>query len=136
MFSKALRRIDNNFSGDTLVRNCKLARCGGWDHAWGWRAALQICVDRRDISGLSISKVQIVDSISDGFSVIARAESSQPRALSESRLVDSRISGYGIGIAGRHGLWVGPKVRGALLVENCDVPEWKNDSLDFAIIAK
>jgi hypothetical protein len=80
--------------------------------------------------------VQIVDSISDGFSVIARTESSQPRALSESRLVDSRISGYGIGIAGRHGLWVGPKVRGALLVENCDIPEWKSDSLDFAIIAK
>jgi hypothetical protein len=128
--------IDNNFSGSTLIQNCELARCGGFDHAWGWRAALQICADRRDISGLSISKVQVVDSISDGVSVITREGNGQRRALTESRLVDSRISGFGIGAAGRHGLWVGPNVRGALLVENCEIPESRNDSPDFAIITK
>ncbi len=128
--------IDNNFSGDTVIKNCELARCGGFDHAWGWRAALQICVDRRDISGLSISKMQIVDSLSDGVSVIARKEPGQRRALTDSRLVDSRISGFGIGTAGRHGLWVDANVRGALWVENCDIPDRKNDSPDFAIINK
>jgi hypothetical protein len=126
--------IDNNFSGDTVVRNCELARCGGFDHAWGWRAALQICVDHRDISGLSISNVHIADSISDGVAVIARKEPGQVRALTESRLVDCRIVRYGLGTSARHGFWVGPNVRGALLVENCDIPESKNDSPDFAII--
>jgi len=68
--------------------------------------------------------------------VIARKEPGQRRALTASRLVDSRISGFGIGTAGRHGLWVDPNVRGALVVENCDIPECKNDSPDFAIISK
>jgi hypothetical protein len=68
--------------------------------------------------------------------VVARNEPGQVRTLTESRLVDCRIAGYGMGTSGRHGLWVGPNLRGALLVENCDIPESKNDSPDFAIITK
>ena len=63
--------IDNNFSGTTVVRDCELIRCGGYDHDWAWRAAFQICMDRRSISGLDISNVNIKDSMSDGFSIVA-----------------------------------------------------------------
>ena len=50
-------KIDNNFSGTTLVTNCELVRCGGYDHSWAWRGSLQICMDRRSISGFTISEV-------------------------------------------------------------------------------
>ena len=64
-------KIDNNFSGTTVVRNCDLIRCGGFDHDWAWRAAFQLCLDRRSISGVEISNVNIKDSLSDGFSIVA-----------------------------------------------------------------
>jgi len=35
------RKIDNNFSGTTVVRNCQLVRCGGDDHSWSWRGSLR-----------------------------------------------------------------------------------------------
>ena len=41
------RKIDNNFSGTTVIRHCELIRCGGDDHSWSWRGSLQICLDRR-----------------------------------------------------------------------------------------
>ncbi|HYD82874.1 MAG TPA: glycosyl hydrolase family 28-related protein, partial [Opitutus sp.] len=47
------RRIDNNFTGTTVIRNCELRRCGGYDHGWAWRGSLQICLDRRSIAGES-----------------------------------------------------------------------------------
>ena len=63
-------KIDYNFSGVTIVRNCELNRCGGFDHEWTWRGAFQICVDQRNISGVGISQIDIRNSISDGFSVV------------------------------------------------------------------
>ena len=38
--SDEARKIDNNFSGTTVVRDCELVRCGGYDHSWAWRGAL------------------------------------------------------------------------------------------------
>ena len=62
--------IDYNFSGTTVIQDCELLRCGGYDHEWAWRAALQICLDHRDISGLHIGGVTIRDSLSDGFGIV------------------------------------------------------------------
>ena len=63
-------KIDNNFSGTTVVANCELLRCGGYDHSWAWRGSFQICMDRRSISGLTISDVTIKDSISSGMTIV------------------------------------------------------------------
>ncbi|MEI9960123.1 MAG: hypothetical protein WDM76_03020 [Limisphaerales bacterium] len=67
----AKKNLDNNFSGTTIIQNCDLIRTGGYDHEWGWRAALQLCLDRRSISGVEIRNVNITDNISDGLSIIA-----------------------------------------------------------------
>jgi hypothetical protein len=76
-------KIDNNFSGTTVVRNCELKRCGGFDHVWDWRGAFQLCLDRRSISGLRISDVRIKDSISDGFSIVAPGSKKGQGTLSD-----------------------------------------------------
>src|SRR5207302_7564275 len=81
------KKIDNNFSGTTVVQNCDLVRTGGYDHAWGWRAALQLCLDRRSISGVDINHLNIKDSISDGLSIVAPGSKHGHGTLAQARLV-------------------------------------------------
>jgi hypothetical protein len=47
------KNINNNFSGTPIIENCDIRTSGGFDHEWGWRAALQICLDKRSIWELS-----------------------------------------------------------------------------------
>jgi len=82
----AQRKIDNNFSGTTLVHDCELVRCGGYDHTWAWRSSLQICLDRRSISGLTISQVTIRDSLSDGLTIVAPGSRHGEGTLAQARL--------------------------------------------------
>ena len=119
--------IDNNFSGTTTVRNCDLIRCGGYDQGWTWRAAFQICLDRRSISGLRISAIRIEDSISDGFGVFATGFRKEPRTLSECRLENIEISNCGIGVEGRHALWVNETAQGRLTLAHSKIADPKND---------
>ncbi|HUJ71016.1 MAG TPA: hypothetical protein VLZ30_02150, partial [Verrucomicrobiae bacterium] len=95
------RKIDNNFSGTTVVRNCQLTRCGGFDHDWAWRAAFQICLDRRSISGLEISDVNINDSLSDRFSIVAPGSQKGQSTLSDAYLENVSIPNHGIGTGSR-----------------------------------
>ncbi len=127
-------KMDNNFSGTTVVRNCELVRCGGFDHGWAWRAAFQICMDRRSISGLRISDVRIKDSISDGFSVVAPGSKNGQGTLSDTRVENLSIPNYGIGTQGRHGLWIREDARGGLTVHDSNIVETKNSSPDFKIL--
>jgi hypothetical protein len=141
----ASHKIDYNFSGVTVVRNCELNRCGGFDHDWAWRAALQICVDQRDISGVSISGVDIRDSLSDGFSVVgpgARigpdagkvpASILAPTTLAHARLDRVDIRGVGLGAPGRHGLWVQEDARGSLSIARSKIADIVNQSRNFSI---
>src|SRR6266850_623746 len=41
----------NVFSGTTIVQRCDLHRCGGHDTGFGWRAAVQLCLDHGSLSG-------------------------------------------------------------------------------------
>lgn len=97
-------KIDNNFSGTTVVRNCDLIRCGGFDHDWGWRAAFQLCLDRRSISGVEISNVNIEDSVSDGFSIVAPGSKDGHGTLSNVRLENVNIPNYGLGVDSQHAI--------------------------------
>ncbi len=127
-------KIDNNFSGTTVVRNCDLIRCGGFDHDWAWRAAFQLCMDRRSISGVDISNVNIQDSMSDGFSIVAPGSKKGQGTLSNTRLESVNIPNYGIGTDSRHGLWVRDDACGSVTIINSKIAETQNSSTNFTII--
>lgn len=122
------KKRDNNFSGKTVVRGCEIVRCGGFDHGWSWRGALQICLDRRTITNLEIRDTTIRDSISDGLNIVA------PGTLTNARLVNVNIPNCGLGAPDRHGLWVREDARGGLRLNNCVIVNQQNDSLNFKLI--
>lgn len=128
------RKIDNNFSGTTVVRNSQLIRCGGYDHNWTWRAALQICLDRRSISGLAISDVEIRDSFSDGLSVVAPGRAKGEGTLANVRLERVNIPNFGLGTPSRHGLWIRNDAAGGLTLVDSSIAEIQNDSPAFTVL--
>lgn len=123
---------DNNFSGTTIVQNCELLRCGGFDHGWGWRGALQLCLDRRSISGLRISEMRIQDSLSDGISIVAPGSKKGQGTLSGVRLERLLVPNAGIGKQGR-GLWVRDDVFGSLTLTDSKIVDIQNNSANFEI---
>jgi hypothetical protein len=129
-------KIDNNFSGTTVVRNCDLIRSGGYDHDWAWRAAFQFCLDRRSISGVEISNVNIQDSLSDGFGIVAPGNKKGQGTLSNVRLDNVNIPNYGIGTDSRHGLWVREDASGSMTIRNSKIANIQNSSTNFTIIKK
>ncbi|MEI8044645.1 MAG: hypothetical protein WCL11_24755, partial [Verrucomicrobiota bacterium] len=129
-------KIDNNFSGTTSIRNCDLVRCGGYDHGWAWRGALQLCMDRRSISGLAISDVTIKDSLSDGITVVAPGCGKGQGILSDVRLENVNIPNYGLGADSRHGLWVRGDASGRLTLINSKIAGIANTSTNFVILSQ
>jgi hypothetical protein len=107
---------DNNFSGQTLVDNCHIARSGGYDHEWGWRAAIEICLDKRDISGITISRVLIDSSLSNGLSIVEGKLASA--VLSDASFEKIGVSGYGLGMKDSHALFVAGGARGNLVLKD------------------
>lgn len=128
--------IDNNFSGTTVVRNCDVVRCGGFDHNWEWRGAFQVCLDRRSISGLRISDVRIEESLSNGFDIVAPGSKKGQGTLSNTLLQNIDISDFGIGTSGRHGLWVRDDAVGSLTIVDSKIPNVKNSSTRFEIVKR
>jgi hypothetical protein len=131
--SDAALGIDNNFSGETVVQNCQLLRCGGYDHDWAWRGSLQVCLDHRDISGLTVRHVEIRDSLSDGISIVSPPNRSGHPALSRAQFENVTVSGYGIGTSPRYGLVVGPGASGGLTLLGSTVEMIRNDSPAFSV---
>lgn len=127
------RGIDNNFSGTTVVRNIHLLRCGGYDHDRAWRGSLQICMERRSISGLTISAVDIRDSFSDGITVVAPGSRNGGRTLTNARLENVTVPNVGIGTAGRYGLWIRNGVSGGLTLGDSKVGTIQNESPGFTL---
>ena len=125
------KNINNNFSGTTVVENCDIKNSGGFDHEWDWRAAVQICVDRRDISGIEMKNLKIENSLSDGLSVIDKNENGQVGVLSNASFRNIAISKFGVGAEGKHGLWIQNGVHGSVNVFNSSISESKNESGNF-----
>ena len=119
----------------TVVRNCDLIRCGGFDHDWAWRAAFQLCLDRRSISGVEISNVNIKDSMSDGLSIVAPGSKKGQGTLSNVHLENVNIPNYGLGAADSgHGLWVRDDAYGSVTIINSKIADIQNSSTNFTII--
>ncbi len=125
----------NLFSGTNEVRNCDLIRCGGYDPGFGWRAALQLCMNPGSITGVQINDLNIADSISDGLSVIVSATTGQAGqgTLSNTALDNVKIPNYGLGASGRNAFWVMNGALGTMTISNSTVAEYQNDSPDFTI---
>ncbi|MDB6123887.1 MAG: Pectate lyase superfamily protein [Pedosphaera sp.] len=132
--SDEARKIDNNFSGTTVVRNCDLIRCGGYDHGWAWRGSFQLCMDRRSISGVQISNVNIRDSFSDGLTIVAPGNKKGQSTLSNVRLENVNIPKSGIGSESRRGLWVREDAAGSLVLVNSKIADVQNSSSKFDIL--
>lgn len=75
------KNINNNFSGSTVIENCDIKTSGCYYHEWDWRAAVQICLDKRNISGIEMNNLIIENSLSDGLSVIAKNVGGENRRL-------------------------------------------------------
>jgi len=129
----AQRKVDNNFSGTTAVTNCRLVRCGGYDHTWTWRASLQICMERRSISGVRVQRVEIRDSLSDGISVVAPGRPKGEGTLADAVLEEVVVGAVGLGAPGRPALWIRDDADGVLQLMRTHFPSIRNDSATFQI---
>jgi len=125
--------IDNNFSGTTVVKNCTLSRCGGYDHDWAWRGALEICIDRKSISGVTISDTRIEDSISDGVR-IRQIVSPVERSLDNARMENVCALDFAVGTSPGHGLEIDQAARGSMSVVRCHFTDVRNNASDFRLI--
>jgi hypothetical protein len=127
-------KIDNNFSGTTVVTNCELDRCGGYDHSWAWRGSLQICMDRRSISGLTLSHVTIRDSISSGVTIVGPGSPKGEGTLTHARFETLRILNSGIGEYPHHDLWIRKDAFGSVAMSDSPIADILNESEHFKIL--
>ncbi len=127
------KHINNNFSGITVINNCNIKTSGGFDHEWNWRAAVQICLDKRNISGIEMNNLHIENSLSDGLSVVAKNKDGKTGVLSNAIFKNIKISNYGIGVKGKYGLWIAGDAHGSLNLAQSGIKEIKNESKDFVI---
>ena len=130
------RGIDNNFSGTTVVQDTELIRCGGYDHAWGWRGSMQICLDKRSIAGLTVRRLTIRDSLSSGLTVVAPGSLKGDGALSRARLEQVVITKGGLAVPGLPGLGIRADAVGSLELVDSQIAEIKNESTQFRLLGK
>jgi hypothetical protein len=130
------RGIDNNFSGTTVVQDTELVRCGGYDHVWGWRGAMQVCLDKRSISGLTVRRLTIRDSLSGGLTVVAPGAAKGDGALSRARLEQVNIGKGGLAGAGGEGLSIRGEALGSLEVVDSQIAGIKNNSAHFQVLGQ
>jgi hypothetical protein len=123
----------NVFSGTTVVQGCELNRAGGYDPGYEWRAALQICLDTYTdgISGVNLSNLNIVNSASDGMSVIGGEGTSGTGALSNAFASDINIPNYGLSAGGWNGLWARSDAVGSMTISNSTIAEYLDASPNF-----
>ncbi|TWJ04674.1 pectate lyase-like protein [Mucilaginibacter frigoritolerans] len=128
------KTVNNNFSGTTVIDSCYIKTSGGFDHEWDWRAAVELCVDKRNISGVSISNLIIENSLSNAISVIAKNEPDKVGELSNTTIKSVTVKSYGIGVNGKHGLFISADAHGSLTVIQSKVDGIKNESGNFTIV--
>lgn len=127
------KTINNNFSGTTVIENCDVETSGGFDHEWNWRAALEICLDKRSISGIKISNLDIRNSLSNAISVIAKNEEGKTGILSNASLQNVNISNVGIGVKDKYGLFISNGATGTLTIRKSNGLTIKSESSNFNI---
>jgi hypothetical protein len=82
---------------------------------------------------LTIRQVDILDSFSDGISIVTPPNRDGHPSLSRTILEDVTVSGYGMGISSRYGLIIGRDVAGDLALVGSRLGSIRNDSSFFSI---
>ncbi len=118
----------NTFSGTTVVQRCNLLRCGGYDPGYQWRAALQFTMENNPIANVNLNNLNIIDSASDGLSIIANY------TLSGAIASSIYIPNYGVATSSRHALWAQSGTSGSLTISNSTVIENRDDSGTFSFV--
>jgi hypothetical protein len=132
-FPTANKTINNNFSGTTIIGHCVIKNSGGFDHEWDWRAAIEICMDKRSISGIELKDLDIRNSLSNGLSIIAKNVEGEITTLTNVSLQSVNIIKYGIGVKSGDALFISGDAHGSLLIKNSVIPAIKNESATFTI---
>jgi hypothetical protein len=127
------KSINNNFSGTTVVENCLIKSSGGFDHEWNWRAAVEICLDKRSISGIKLNNLSIENSLSNGLSIVAKNADGKTGMLSNATLQNVNILNYGLGAEDKHALFISAGAHGSVAIISSNIPEIKNDSANFTV---
>jgi hypothetical protein len=128
------KQINNNFSGRTFITDCDIKTSGGFDHEWDWRAAVEICLDKRSIAGLEITNLTIENSFSNGLSVIAKTEGEKTGRLSNATLQNVTISNHSIGVKGKHSLFISADALGSLTIKKSRIGAIKNKYGKFSVL--
>lgn len=128
------RKIDNNFSGTTTVENCQLLRCGGYDHSWAYRGSIQICLDRKSISGLLLKNIDVAQSLSDAITIVAPGSAKGQGTLSNAQFKSVSAENSGLGTKLDHGLFVRADGAGAVTLVDSDLAPIQNESGHFEVV--
>lgn len=134
LISTTFPTVDNGFAGMTVVRDCELVRCGGFDQAQSSCAALQICLGLRSISGVRFSRLVVRDSVSNGFGIVApNQQIGAAVALSDTQCEDVNILHDSVGSKERHGLWIDKDARGSIAILHSTMVRCTNNSPSFTV---
>jgi hypothetical protein len=90
-------------------------------------------VDKRNITGIELRNLTIVNSLSNAVSVIAKNEGKNIGVLANATLQNINISGYGIGVKSKYGLFISANAHGNLVIKKSNIPEIKNESASFTL---
>ncbi len=127
------KTVNNNFSGTTVVKDCLIKTSGGFDHEWDWRAAVEIAVDKRSISGIEMSGLRIENSLSNAVSIITKKEQAGV-LLSNAVLENIHIGAYGIGVKDKSAIYISKDALGSLGIKKSGIPKVKNESKNFSVL--
>jgi len=124
----------NVFSGTTTIQRCTVDHCGGFDSGWNaWRAALTLCPQDCNISGLSISDIAITDSLSYAIEIVSPGSDVTNPAkgrLTNASLSRIAIDRYGLAVPiaakepyvdGVHGVWAREDAIGGIAVKGLTI---------------
>jgi len=80
--------------------------------------------------------VNIEDSLSYGFTIVAPGSNGEEGILSNARLENVNIPNHGLGTGPRSGLWVRDDARGSLTLINSRIADIQNNSTNFVILSQ
>ena len=89
---------NDGFAGLTIVQNCNLNRCGGYDPGWQWRGALTVVPQYVNITGLQVNNLNISNSLSYGVQFPDPGSG----ILSNASMSGINVSGYATQVAPFH----------------------------------
>lgn len=120
----------NTFSPTTVVQNCDIVRCGGYDPGYQWRGAFEFCEDinsggssGNNINGVNVSNLNITNSASWGMS-IRGSTTTLENAIASAVSIPNSGQGY-FGVVGLTAL---SGAKGSLTVSNSVENSFNNAS--------